>query len=109
MKPAAMAGRAKSLSKIRSTSGIARNLSGSSWDGAAGRDDLGGGPLAARTADRLTSLADRLGGDGAAVDDHRSAPAGMARRIASLSAKLSRHPSVIVAMLKPALQGRSRP
>ena len=38
---------------------------------ATGDEQAGAGPLAARAADCLASLAHRLGGDGAGIDDHR--------------------------------------
>ena len=44
---------------------------------AAGDDDLGLGPLAMQAADRLTRLSRGLARDGAGVDDHRLARAGV--------------------------------
>ena len=49
---------------------------------AAGDDDLGVGPLAARPPDGLPRLAHRLGGHGAGIDDHRRRQPGGGRLLA---------------------------
>ena len=89
------AARSKSRVRTSSTSGMAREARRaragrrSRWRGFWRR------PLAAGAADRLAGLAYRLGGHRAAVDDHPILAGRRALRMASLSAKLRRQPSVI--------------
>ena len=78
--------------------------------GAAGDEDPRVGPATMRAADRLARLAHGLVGHRAAVDDDPVlARRRAARAIVSLSAKLSRQPSVIVSTLIAAPRGRARP